>query len=65
MYDDEPNGGTPSNDAGQLSPLDIVVLRLIRDGARVDEIAAQTGQSTSTVRETLRTLAVKLRSFDS
>jgi len=46
-----------------LSHQEAVVLRLVRDGWTVEEMAVHIGQSSIVVRATLRALAARLRSF--
>lgn len=63
MMDEGPASSGGRDDAERLSERDVVVLRLIRDGASLGEIAARTGESDLAVRETLRRLAAKLRAL--
>lgn len=62
--DDEPSSGDGREKALQplrITPQEAAVLRLVRDGSTVEEIAALLEQSTSEILVTLRTLAVKFQ----
>ncbi|HXU24536.1 MAG TPA: hypothetical protein VN697_10950 [Tepidiformaceae bacterium] len=63
MSDDLPAGSGQEADPTLLSPQEALLLRLVRDGWTVDEMAAHVDRPPAFVRATLRALAHRLRRF--